>query len=86
MIGARERLFGLAGELGDGEIGFEFGCSFVRGAAEMPTSFGVASCIRVSISTKLQSCALESSCEELHKLCVQPLRSSGVNRPRAVFD
>ena len=28
MIGARERLFGPAGELGDGEIGFEFGCSF----------------------------------------------------------
>ena len=34
MIGARERLFGLAGELGDGEIGFEFGCSFVRGGGD----------------------------------------------------
>lgn len=84
MRSSRERLLGPAGERGDGDLGAEFGRGFVRGA-EMPTSFRVTIRVRVSISTDPAG-ALKSACETPHKLCDQPLRSSGVEWPRAVFD
>ena len=70
VICYRERLLGPAGERGDGDLGAEFGRGFVR-VTEMPTSFGVASCVRVSISTdprlfcRLQNSARTSSPREL---------------------
>ena len=93
MSCARAMSWRVVGAFGRGDSGIEFGGRVpvsesgrgcVRGA-EMPRSSERESCRLVDLDRSGATCT-STKPGPPHKLHTRPSRSSGVNRPRAVFD